>query len=346
MDNPSIVVVDDDPLHRTMVLRGIQSSGQPTRVGTSFDLFGVQSSTEKILFVCAAEAMIPDIASVVSGLSSLAPRVGVVIVANEADQNAASWLNAGVLDVIRRPFRAHELGLRVRNAARRQALECQWLTRQDALEALVAEQTEVIRSSREEVSLRLISASRFRDNETGAHVRRIGLYAAVIAEAFEWTLFDVEQIRLAAPMHDIGKVAIPDAVLKKPGALTPEEWSVMRLHTTAGEEILAGSSVPFLNMGARIARSHHEKFAGGGYPDGLIGEQIPLEARITAVVDVYDALRSRRPYKEPWVEADVLALLERERGRHFDPKVVDCFFAHLEAVRRVWDETPDEVLPV
>jgi putative two-component system response regulator len=199
-----------------------------------------------------------------------------------------------------------------------------------------------IRASREEVALRLITASEHRDHETGMHVRRIGLYAAEMARLLGWDSAGVEAIQSAAPMHDIGKIGVPDAILQKPSALTEDEWVIMKRHTTMGAAILKGSTVPFIRMGARIAIGHHEKWDGSGYPRGLRGEAIPMEARITALVDVYDALSNRRHYKDPWPEDEVVALMRKGIGAHFDPDLADLFLTHLERFRAILVDNPDE----
>lgn len=185
----------------------------------------------------------------------------------------------------------------------------------------------------------LADLAEHRDTDTGAHIRRVhdlsfavaqrlkarGHYAGILDDAF------LDGIGLASTLHDVGKVCVPDHILRKPGRLVEDEWAVMKAHTVAGGTILARSAAllggqGYLAMGAQIARHHHERFDGGGYPDGLAGQEIPLAARITAVADVYDALISARPYKEAWEPARALAMMREESGRHFDPLVLEAFF--------------------
>jgi putative two-component system response regulator len=163
-----------------------------------------------------------------------------------------------------------------------------------------------------------------------------------MARLLGWDSQAVDIIQSAAPMHDIGKIGVPDAILQKPGALTEDEWVVMKRHTVMGATILKGSTVPFIQMGACIAMGHHEKWDGTGYPGGLKGEETPLGARITALVDVYDALSNRRHYKEPWPEDQVVELIRQGSGGHFDPQLADLFLGSLERFRAILSANPDE----
>jgi CHASE2 domain-containing sensor protein len=182
-----------------------------------------------------------------------------------------------------------------------------------------------LQASQLELIQRLAQAVETRDVETGEHVRRIGRISRLLALELGWSPADAERLCHASAMHDIGKIGIPDSILLKPGALDEEEWTVIRAHTTVGAEILAGSENPLVQMAQDIARCHHERWDGSGYPAGLSGEEIPLAARICAVADVYDALCSKRSYKEAWSVERVLAEIERESGSHFDPHVVAAF---------------------
>ena len=209
------------------------------------------------------------------------------------------------------------------------------LLEHDRLEAEVLRRTQDIRQREEEIALRLVSAAESRDIDTGAHVRRIGLYSATIAGALGWDASRLEDLRMAAPMHDIGKIGIPDSILLSPGRLSGEQWTVLRTHTTIGAALLEGSDVPLLQMACEIARHHHEWWDGSGYPEGLAGESIPQSARIVAVADVYDALVNRRPYKEPLAEEVALAEMATERGTHFDPDVFDAFIRVLPRIQEL-----------
>ncbi|HTZ86180.1 MAG TPA: CHASE2 domain-containing protein [Solirubrobacteraceae bacterium] len=189
-------------------------------------------------------------------------------------------------------------------------------------------------ASQLELIQRLAQAVETRDVETGEHVRRIGRLCRRLALELGWDPVDAERLQHASAMHDIGKIGVPDSILLKPGALSEEEWAVIRAHTTVGAEILAGSENPLVQMAQDIARSHHERWDGGGYPAGLAGEEIPLAARICAVVDVYDALSSKRSYKEAWSAERVLAELEAGSGSQFDPHVVAAFLRIAPQLQR------------
>ncbi|HEX5901330.1 MAG TPA: HD domain-containing phosphohydrolase, partial [Solirubrobacteraceae bacterium] len=193
--------------------------------------------------------------------------------------------------------------------------------------------TEARRTSREleeaqfEMLTRLAAAAEFRDDDTGQHTRRVGDLSVTIAQHLELPEAEIELIRLAAPLHDLGKIAIPDAILGKPGELTVEEYDRMKAHTTIGAEMLDGSPFALLQMAEQIALTHHEKWDGSGYPGGLAGDAIPIAGRIVAVADVFDALTHSRPYKAAWSTADAIAEIESQSGRHFDPRVLEAFLS-------------------
>lgn len=197
--------------------------------------------------------------------------------------------------------------------------------------------------AREKESIfRLSKAAEFRDPETGAHILRMAHYSALIARRLGWDDDAVDLILQAAPMHDVGKLGTPDYILLKPAMLTTDEFEVMKRHTLVGWEILKGSASPMLQLAAEIALSHHEKYDGSGYPHGLAGEAIPLSGRIVAVADVFDALTSARPYKRAWEIERAFALLQENRGNHFDPACVDAFLAEIDAVLAIRTQYLDE----
>jgi len=210
------------------------------------------------------------------------------------------------------------------------------------LQQMVEEQTSALRAAHEETIHRLIRASLCRDEETGAHIRRTGLYSELLAAHAGWPGSRVELIRLAAPMHDIGKIGIPDAILRKPAALQPEEMAVLRAHTVLGARMLAGSTSPVFVLAQEIAMHHHERWDGSGYPEGIAGEAIPEAARIVAIVDVYDALMHDRVYRAHLPEDEVIRMMKSERGRHFDPRLLDIFMTLLPEMRAIAAVVPDE----
>lgn len=213
---------------------------------------------------------------------------------------------------------------------------------QEGLEVEISKRTQEIRDREAEIAARLIHATGFRDEETGAHIRRIGLYSVEMARALGWSQTGIDDIRIAAPMHDIGKIAIPDYILRKPDTLTEEEWVIMKTHTTRGGAMLADSDITMVQMAADIALGHHERWDGTGYPEGLAGEDIPLSARIVAIVDVYDALSHKRVYKEAMLEDEVIRIMQESRGSHFDPRLLDLFFEHLDTMRRIRLQVRDD----
>ncbi len=184
---------------------------------------------------------------------------------------------------------------------------------------------------------RLSLAAEYKDEDTGEHIARMSSYSALLAEKLGLADKQVQNIRYASPMHDIGKIGIPDAILLKKGRLTKEEFDVIKTHATIGGDILAHSQAEILQLAETIARTHHEKWNGGGYPRGLAGEKIPLEGRIVALADVFDALTSTRPYKEAYPLTVAVDIIKKESESHFDPRVVKVFLAHLDVVQQIMD---------
>jgi response regulator RpfG family c-di-GMP phosphodiesterase len=215
------------------------------------------------------------------------------------------------------------------------------LLREERLETEVRARTASIRLREEEVAMRLLSAAATRDGETGGHVRRIGLYAAVLGEALGWDRTSCENIRIAAPMHDIGKIGIPDAILRKPGRLTSDEFRIMQQHTVIGARMLEGSDIPLLKVAAEVALCHHEKWNGSGYPNGLKGIEIPISARIVTIVDVYDAMISRRVYKPAIPEQEVIASMRAASGVDFDPEIFEVFTGVIDTMRDIREKFAD-----
>ena len=209
------------------------------------------------------------------------------------------------------------------------------------LQDKIQQQVNVIQNAYEETIYRLVTASRYRDEETGAHIHRTGLCSAILAEAAGWPKEKVQQISMAAPMHDIGKIGIPDAILRKPSALTSQETEIMRLHASIGAGMLLGSNSPILQMAEVIARCHHERWDGQGYPAGLSERDIPESARVVAIVDVYDALTHDHVYRPAMSEQEALDVIRPGRGTHFDPDLLDLFFEQLVAIRGVTLQHPD-----
>ncbi len=205
---------------------------------------------------------------------------------------------------------------------------------------------ELLAVSQEETILRLSIAVESRDAETGSHIERMGRYCALLAEKIGWSNADRDLLRIASPLHDVGKIAIPDSILQKPGKLTSEERSEMQEHAKIGHRILAGSDSPLLDLAARIALTHHEKWDGSGYPNGLAGEEIPIEGRIAAIADVFDALTSDRVYRPAMPLDTAFKILTDGRGTHFDPTILDAFFSSIDEVIEIRNSSETAPEPI
>lgn len=198
-----------------------------------------------------------------------------------------------------------------------------------------------IRDSYAEMIYRFALIAEYRDETTGTHLVKIADYSTEIAREMGLPKKDIDNLRYASPMHDIGKIGIPDSILKKPGSLTPEEREIMKTHTTLGGEIFKNSKSPLVRVARTISLAHHERFDGTGYPEGLKGDDIPLFGRIVSVADVFDALTSKRPYKEAYGFDEAVGLIKEGSGTQFDPQVVRAFLKRIEKIRQIWQATQD-----
>jgi putative two-component system response regulator len=251
-------------------------------------------------------------------------------------------LDVGATDFLTKPIDSREFRSRVRNMLTLQRSRRIIADRAQWLEDEVTKRTEEIYARELEMIMRLARAAEFRDPETGAHIQRMSHFSRLIANGLELPQAEQELIYRAAPMHDVGKIAIPDHILLKPGQLTAAEFNLMKQHAEFGYEILKNSSSSLLDAAAIIARSHHEKFDGSGYPNGLSGEDIPLHGRIVAVADVFDALTSERPYKKPWSLDDAFEFLQKGVGSHFDPTCVEVFMARRDEILSIQSRYRDD----
>jgi putative two-component system response regulator len=251
-------------------------------------------------------------------------------------------LQAGARDFIAKPFELAEVLARVRNLLEVRLLHKQLRASNDELEERVRARTAELRESHLETIVTMSRAAEHKDEETGIHIQRIGYYCRELALGLGMDGAFAEMIFIASPMHDIGKIGIPDHILLKPGALTPEEWKVMKGHASIGAMIIGTSKSPYLALGAEIALNHHERWDGGGYPNAKSGEAIPPAARIMTICDIYDALRSRRPYKPARTHREAVEIITRGDGRtqpgHFAPDISAAFERHHRTFRDIFEE--------
>jgi len=263
----------------------------------------------------------------------------VMVTALHEVEDRVKALEAGADDFLTKPVEKTELRARVRTLLKVKAYNDHMRNYQKDLEAEVAKRTEElhrafqkIKAASLETIYRLARAAEYKDEDTGAHILRMSHYAAGVALKLGLSDAEAESILYASPMHDVGKIGIPDRILLKQGRLDPEEWAVMKQHTVIGGRILSGSKAEFIKLAEVIALTHHEKWDGSGYPNGLKGEKIPIAGRITAIADVFDALTSKRPYKEPFSLEKSFKIIREGRETHFDPAVVDAFFSITDEI--------------
>jgi putative two-component system response regulator len=248
-------------------------------------------------------------------------------------------LKSGVNDFLVKPYDRTEVILRINNLLKTRHLHLQLQQQNSNLEERVRKRTEELEQAKFEILELLGRAAEYRDDMTGQHTQRVGRLSGLIAGRLGFTEQQIQLIEMAAPLHDIGKIGISDEILLKPGRFEPEEFDQMKTHTTIGASILEGSFFTVLSLAGTIARSHHEKWDGSGYPLGLRAEEIPVEARIVALADFYDALTHERPYKKAWTPEAAISEVQKQKGIHFDPQIVDAFL-HLfhQNDLSIWNE--------
>lgn len=259
----------------------------------------------------------------------------IFVTAKEQIEDELYGFEIGAVDYITKPINPVLVKRRVKThlALANQQLE---------LEKQVMEKTKVLSETKLEIIKKLGIAAEYRDNETGAHIERMSNYCYYIALEYGMDEKNADILKNASPMHDVGKIGIPDMILKKPGKLSKEEMDVMKSHTKIGAKILGEHKSGILYYASKIALEHHEHYDGNGYPNGLKGDDIHIFSRITAIADVYDALMSKRPYKEPWNLLDTIEFIKDQRGKMFDPAIVDCFFNIIEQLEEIRKSHNDE----
>lgn len=333
----SILVVDDEPANIRLLEKILEMAGYNNVVCTQYplqvlDLYQEHNSDLILLDLNMPELDGFGVMDQLNELTEANPPPILVLTAQDMQSYRQRALDNGARDYVTKPFDAKELLSRVRNLLDVQMAQKYMANQNEILEIKVQERTQKIHDTRLQVVRRLGRAAEYRDEETGLHIIRMSKMAVVIAKAAGFDARQCDLLLNAAPMHDVGKIGIPDHILLKPGKFEPEEWEIMKTHAQIGADILFGDDSKLMKMAHDIAISHHEKWNGKGYPYGLEGEAIPLVGRITAIADVFDALTSKRPYKKAWSIEKSVELFKEESGHHFDPKLVEIFLDKLPEI--------------
>lgn len=335
--NARILIVDDQKLHsyflekvlRQEGYKNIQCVTDPMKILSSIDQFHPD--------LIVLDLLMPQIDGfqIMQRLSDFRHEHYLPILALSEDKGVDIRLQAlqsGATDFLNKPYENIEVLFRIRNMIEMRILHMQVEDQNKALEIKVTERTRELRDNQYDIIRRLAQAAEFRDNDTGLHIIRMSQYCAALARALGLSETQCELILNASPLHDVGKIGIPDSILLKPGPLTPEEFEIMKTHTTIGAQLLAGSKSPLMKMAQGIALTHHEKWDGSGYPHKRKGDDIPLVGQICSVCDVFDALTSERPYKKPWPVEEAIKTMVGDREKHFNPRVLDRFVEILPEI--------------
>jgi cyclic di-GMP phosphodiesterase len=332
--NARILIVDDEPVNVDLLRRLLERAGFSRIESTNdsrqaLDLY-VKFRPDLILL----DLHMPhrDGLEVMDELNQIAEASYLPILMLTGDDTPEAKreaLSRGAKDFLNKPFHTDEVLLRIGTLLETRFLYLQIQSQNQILEAKVRDRTRELEAAQIEIIERLARAAEFRDDNTGQHTERVGQMAALMARQIGLSDTQVSLIRRAAPLHDVGKIGIPDSILMKLGKLTPEEFELVKTHTTIGARILSGSRFTILRLAEEIAYNHHERWDGSGYA-GIKGADIPLAGRIVAVADVFDALTQKRPYKAAWPVAEAIAEIDRQRGRQFDPALVDAFMRVIE----------------
>jgi putative two-component system response regulator len=330
LKNARLLIVDDQEQNVALLVALLKQAGYTNLTSTtdSSEVIDLLAQTAPDLILLDLHMPHPDGFELMEQLGAKHAESWfqvLVLTADVTSETKERALSQGASDFVGKPFDRAEVLLRIGNLLKMHFLQLELRRNNLLLEKRVFDRTQDLNDARLEVLKRLAFAAEYRDDATGQHAERVGRTSSYIARALGLDDNTTELIRLAAPLHDIGKIGVTDDILLKPGKLTPDEFERMKAHTTIGAAILTGSRSPLLQIGEQIARTHHERFEGGGYPAGSIGKQIPLPGRIVAVADVFDALTHDRPYKEAWTVAAASAEIRKLRGFQFDPDVVDAF---------------------
>ena len=355
-----ILIVDDEPANVALLQRLLAKSGYTNLLATIDPREGLALWDEFEPDLLLLDLNMPHINGFefmarVTSSPWMAAAEYVPILVLTADVTAPTRdraLSSGAKDFLTKPFDASEVRLRIRNLLEARSLHVSLSNANHLLEERVAERTHALadslnelsvahtdlRLSRQETIERLSIAAEFRDDDTGQHIHRMSRYAATLARAAGYDEEKCALLQMATQMHDVGKIGIPDRVLLKPGKLRPEERELMQRHAQIGHDILAGSGAELLQLAATVALTHHERFDGAGYPNRIAGDAIPIEGRIAAIADVYDALTSDRVYRPAFPLMKALAAMKEGKGSHFDPDLLGLFFDCLPEILTVKDD--------
>jgi cyclic di-GMP phosphodiesterase len=330
-EDARIMVVDDRKANVLLIERILARAGYVNVASTTDSRTAVQLFVEFSPDVVLLDLHMPHLDGLAL-LKELQPLITpqcylpiVVLTADETPELRNRALLLGAKDFLVKPFDPTEVALRIKNLIETRRLHIQLLNQNGTLEEKVRDRTLALEEAQLETLDRLARAAEYRDDNTGKHTQRVGVTAALVAERLGLSEARVELMRRAAPLHDVGKIGIVDQVLLKPGRLTVEEFEVVKTHAVIGAKILSGSRFEVLRYAEELARSHHERWDGRGYPDGLVSDDIPLSGRIVSIVDVFDALTHDRPYKRAWNPEDALQEIRSQSGKQFDPDVVAAF---------------------
>lgn len=348
------IVIIDDHLANLELARGLLESTGYTEVVTERDpheaLERIRSHPPDLILL---DLYMPDLDGF-EMLAELRPLIlephlipVLVVTGDITPESRRRALSLGARDFVTKPLDAVEVLMRVRNLLQVRHLQLELARRNDDLDAEVRSRTAELEAARYDTLTRLALTAEYRDDDTHEHALRVGRSSALLAGHAGLSRKDVEAIGLAAPLHDLGKVSIPDSVLLKQGPLTPDERATIETHTTVGARLLAGGTSEVIQLAHDIALTHHEHFDGSGYPNLLRGDAIPLPGRIVALADVFDSLTHSRPYRAAWPVKRALELIRKERGHHFDPRLVEIFLGLdvAELLAPIADAVPDYAAP-
>jgi putative two-component system response regulator len=348
-----ILIVDDDQRNRKLMVVQLESLGHEIHVAANGDeaLDLIQDIDPDLVLL---DVMMPGIDGYqvlekIKGNRETMDLPVIMITALSDTQSRVKAYDLGADDFISKPPDRTEMMVRVRSLLKVKAYHDEMARYRDNLEHEVGRITEQLHLAYQNLKMasldtiyRLTQASEYKDEDTGAHIQRVSRLSQAIARRLSLPKKVQDSLLYAAPMHDVGKIGIPDEILLKPGVLNEDEWEVMKTHSLIGSQILSGSDSDILKMGEEIALTHHERWDGGGYPHHLAGEQIPITGRIVAVADVFDALTSRRPYRDPLPDEKATALVRDGADSQFDPRIVDAFLSLGDEVAEIREMVEDK----